>query len=145
VTLLTKIAHASKRHWGYPERFIEAWRPSLTITPEMIRTQIINAARSNGDTAGFYVLIPFGNRVELEAFWVEPGYIGSGVGRAMFQHAVETAHGMGASYMDITSDPNAEGFYERMGTVRIGQVPAPVDGKPRSLPRLVFRIPRVPR
>lgn len=138
--LLTEIAHASKRHWGYPERYIAAWRASLTITPEMLQTQILHAAREEGAIAGFYVLIPFGNRVELEAFWVVPTRIGSGVGGAMFRHAVNAARDLGARYLDITSDPNAEGFYRHMGAVRIGEVPAPVDGVPRMLPRLVFGI-----
>jgi hypothetical protein len=26
---LTEIAHAAKRHWDYPERWIEAWRDIL--------------------------------------------------------------------------------------------------------------------
>ena len=33
---LTSIAHAAKRHWNYPEKWIEQWRSDLTITPEFI-------------------------------------------------------------------------------------------------------------
>jgi len=32
--LLTEIAHAAKRHWGYPENWIRRWKSDLTITPE---------------------------------------------------------------------------------------------------------------
>ena len=27
---LTEIAHAAKRHWGYPENWIERWKANLT-------------------------------------------------------------------------------------------------------------------
>jgi len=138
---LTEIAHASKRHWGYPERYIAAWRASLTITPEMVQTQVMHAARVAGEIAGFYVLIPFGKRVELEAFWVLPAHIGSGIGGAMFRHAVSAARELGGRYLDITSDPHAEGFYAHMGAKRVGEVAAPVDGKPRWLPRMMLEIP----
>ena len=33
---LTKISFAAKRHWGYPERWIEAWSDILTMRPEFI-------------------------------------------------------------------------------------------------------------
>ena len=33
---LSAIAHAAKRHWGYPEAWIQHWRLTLTITPEYI-------------------------------------------------------------------------------------------------------------
>ena len=30
---LTQIALAAKRHWGYPERWIEIWSSQLTFSP----------------------------------------------------------------------------------------------------------------
>ena len=43
--------------------------------------------------------------------------------------------------IDITSDPNAEGFYRRLGARRVGRVYAPVGGAPRYLPRLTLEVP----
>ncbi|MDX6384664.1 MAG: hypothetical protein QOK48_2237, partial [Blastocatellia bacterium] len=34
--VLTEIAHAAKRHWGYPEKWIQHWQTDLTITPQFI-------------------------------------------------------------------------------------------------------------
>ena len=34
--VLTELAHAAKRHWGYPESWIENWQADLTITKEFI-------------------------------------------------------------------------------------------------------------
>ena len=38
--------------------------------------------------------------------------------------------------VSITADPNAAGFYERMGARRIGELDSQIDGTPRKLPRL---------
>lgn len=31
---LTRIAIAAKRHWDYPERWMEIWTPQLTFSPQ---------------------------------------------------------------------------------------------------------------
>jgi predicted N-acetyltransferase YhbS len=41
--------------------------------------------------------------------------IGRGLGRVLWDHAVRTARGLGASHFVIGSDPNAAPFYEAMG------------------------------
>ncbi len=33
---LTRVAHAAKRHWGYPEDWIRPWRGALTVTPRFV-------------------------------------------------------------------------------------------------------------
>ena len=38
--------------------------------------------------------------------------------------------------LEIESDPNAQGFYERMGAKKIGEHRGEVDGQPRILPVL---------
>ena len=34
--MLTRIAYASKRYWGYPEEYIELWHEDLTVTPAKV-------------------------------------------------------------------------------------------------------------
>lgn len=137
---LTAIAHASKRHWGYPERWIEEWRESLTVTPDLILSSEVHGAAVEGELVGFYVLMPVRQRMELEHFWLVPEHIGSGLGKALFRHAVGVATSRGTRVIDITSDPNAEGFYRKMGATPVGRVFAPVDGEQRYLPRLELRL-----
>jgi hypothetical protein len=55
--VLTRVFLAAKRHWGYPERWIERWRESLTITPDFVRrsevyTLVGEAVRSSWNTCG---------------------------------------------------------------------------------------------
>jgi predicted N-acetyltransferase YhbS len=59
-------------------------------------------------------------------------------GAALFRHAVGVARDAGAGTLRIASDPHAEGFYRRMGAVRIGEVPSRPEG--RTLPLLIVRL-----
>jgi GNAT superfamily N-acetyltransferase len=47
--------------------------------------------------------------------WVEPAWIGQGIGARLFRHAVERARQLGAKRLEWEAEPNAVGFYERMG------------------------------
>jgi len=51
----------------------------------------------------------------LEDLWIEPEWIGKGIGGTLFRHAAAHAIGLGAKYLEWEAEPNAAGFYERMG------------------------------
>jgi hypothetical protein len=53
---LTEIAHAAKRHWGYPERWIESWCDTLTMRPEFIAENVTYCATEDACAVGFYLL-----------------------------------------------------------------------------------------
>jgi predicted N-acetyltransferase YhbS len=89
---------------------------------------------------GFYALVGEGRELDLEHLWVTPEHIGTGVGRLLFDHAVRRAVSLGAETVRIESDPNAEGFYRRMGAVRAGEISYPIDGQKRTLPLLVAEV-----
>jgi GNAT superfamily N-acetyltransferase len=135
--LLTRIAHAAKRHWGYPEEWIACWREALTITPEYLRGHTVSVAAEAVDSPhGFYALSMRGDTAVLDHLWVEPRWMGKGIGRELLTHAVDTARAQGAVRLEIDSDPHAEAFYQRMGALRVGEVRADVDDVRRVLPRL---------
>ena len=138
--LLTEIAHAAKRHWGYPERWIILWREALTITPGFVSANEVYVVTQGDDTVGFYALLFNAGRAVLEHMWVHPESIGAGIGRRLFDHAARTASSLGAVEMEIESDPNAEGFYLRMGARRTGEVVSMMEGETRTLPLLVFDV-----
>jgi hypothetical protein len=46
--------------------------------------------------------------------------------------------------MEIESDPNAEGFYQRLGGRRVGINIAELDGQRRELPVLAYEIQELP-
>ena len=73
---------------------------------------------------------------ELDACFVEPSAIGSGVGRALWEKAEALARAGGAVEIGLDSDPFAEGFYKAMGAVRVGEAPSgSIPG--RVLPRMI--------
>ena len=130
--VLTHIAFAAKRYWGYPERWVRHWSKSLTITPEFVRDNEVYAVVSGGQPFGFYALTGTGGELELEHLWVLPAWIGSGAGRLLFEHAMETAASRGVNSVEIEADPNAEGFYLKMGAQRVGKNVYEMEGNRRA-------------
>jgi N-acetylglutamate synthase-like GNAT family acetyltransferase len=138
--VLTEIAHAAKRHWGYPENWIRHWKADLTITPEFIANNQMYVAISGEEIVGCCAITFNESVAELEHMWIRPDHIGTGVGRALFLHVKERAANLKVPALEISADPNAEGFYERMGATRTGEVQSEIEGQPRVLPRLSLAI-----
>ncbi len=133
---LTQIALDAKRHWGYPEHWIQHWESDLTITTDFIDEHHVYVAEDEGEIRGFYALCQNGEKAELEHMWVRPAYIGTGIGKELFLDAMERASQMNVSEVELSADPNAAGFYERMGAKKIGEVESSIEGQPRTLPRM---------
>ena len=138
--VLTDIAHAAKRHWGYPENWIREWKSDLTITPEFIATNEMYVAMHGEVIAGCCAIAFSESLVELEHMWIRPEHMGTGVGRALFSYVKERAASLEVPALEISSDPNAEGFYKRMGATRIGEVRSQIEGQPRVLPRMIVSL-----
>jgi GNAT superfamily N-acetyltransferase len=133
----TEIAHAAKRHWGYPETWIESWRDTLTIRAEFIAANVAWCAMEDARAVGFYLLTSESDGLHLDHLWILPDAMGRGIGRALFEHAVEEARTLGHRMLKIEADPNAEGFYTRMGARRVGETVTVIEGQRRELPLLV--------
>jgi GNAT superfamily N-acetyltransferase len=131
---LTEIAISAKRHWNYPERWIEIWLPSLTISSDYISQNETWMAVVDATPAGFYSLHKDEDSLWLDNLWVLPEFMGQGVGKQLFQHALERSKALGASMLKIEADPNAQSFYETMGVRKIGERHGEIDGQPRILP-----------
>jgi N-acetylglutamate synthase-like GNAT family acetyltransferase len=135
---LTRIAHAAKRHWGYPEKLIKLWKSDLTVTPDLIRMYPVYCATVGSRIIAFYALSGKGDVREIEHMWVTPRYIGRGVGQQLFAHLLKQLRAMKVARLRIVSDPNAAGFYHRMGARRVGRVASTPPG--RFLPLLVSHL-----
>jgi GNAT superfamily N-acetyltransferase len=136
--ILTEIAFAAKRHWGYPEQWIQRWTSVLTVQAEFIAKNETYIAYAGGQAVGFYGLVSRAGKMSLEHFWVVPNAMRQGIGRLLFSHAVQRAKTMGFCAIEIESDPNAEKFYERMGARRVGGNVTEVEAKQRILPVLIY-------
>ena len=132
--ILSQIAYAAKAHWGYPERWLEIWNPQLTFTPDYFQTGESWTAVLDEIPIAFYSLQEKRGVAWLEDLWVLPSHIGKGVGKELFVHAMNRSRALGHKILQLDADPNAVGFYEKMGMRRIGDRYSEVDSQPRILP-----------
>lgn len=142
---LTAISLASKKYWGYPDELMEIWRNFLTVTPGTIAENLVYVAQTgpgggtNEEIAGYYSLTGGAQRHrELHALFIQPKYIGRGVGTELFRHARWRARSLDSKLLVIASDPNAEGFYLRQGARRLQMVETQPPGRKIPLLGLVL-------
>jgi len=137
---LTAIAIAAKAHWGYPASWMRIWKPELTYHPADVERSDIWAAILDNSLIGFYTLRERDGNAWLEDLWVIPAQMGNGVGRALFDHARRLSKERGYQFMRWESDPNAVGFYLKMGAHQTGERHSNVEGQPRILPIMELNV-----
>ena len=122
----TGLALRSKGYWGYDAEFLEACRAELTLAPEdLARLTVRVVERTDGHVVAFYALGPLdGSAGEVCFFFVDPPFMGTGVGRRLFEDLLATARSAGMGSLRIDADPGAAYFYERMGAARVGETPS---------------------
>jgi GNAT superfamily N-acetyltransferase len=140
--VLTGIAMAAKRHWGYPENWMMKWQEILTISPACVSANTVYKAMWDGAIIGFYVLFNSHELLELKHLWVHPDKMGNGVGQQLMAHAIRQAAPTEHENMEIESDPNAVGFFKKMGAHSVGARIYKLEGSQRMLPLLYLNIPR---
>jgi len=130
---LTELALRSKAHWGYDEAFMRLARAAMEISPELIARSVTFVAERGRELVGFYMLVEESEGPTLQELWIEPAAIGSGFGRKLWAHMRESARRAGFRVVRLVSDPNAAGFYVKMGARHVGDLES-VGVKGRWLP-----------
>ncbi|MDV2079540.1 GNAT family N-acetyltransferase [Marinobacter xestospongiae] len=127
-------------------RLIDVWEASVRATHDFLTEPDIEALRplileqyfdavtldcirdSHGEIQGFSGTA--GD--QLEMLFIAPTHRGSGLGRALCQHAVDRRL---VTRVDVNEhNPQAIGFYQRLGFEVVGR--SPVDGQGRPFPLL---------
>ncbi len=124
--LLSNLAIRSKAYWNYNEEFLNACRDELTVRPEFVQDNPTFVIECDGRITGFYSIGQVldkrdDNRCELDYLFVEPKWIGKGLGRRLIEHAKVEARRIGYDLLEIQGDPNAEPFYLAVGAEKIGK------------------------
>ena len=135
---LTRIAFAAKRHWGYPEDWIALWADELRIGADYIEANWVILAAAGSRTLGWCAVSAERGECWLDNCWVLPEAAASGIGRALVGRALRHAAGLSSPTLRVISDPNAEGFYLKLGFRRIGDHPSEPVG--RRLPVLEVKV-----
>lgn len=112
---LRQIATAAKAHWGYDLEQVKAWAAMGDFSPTGLRAKEILVAEADGRAIGWASLIRKGEVCWLDDLWVEPDWIGGGIGSLLFRRAAERARELCALRLEWEAEPNAIGFYTRMG------------------------------
>lgn len=129
----------SKSHWGYDDEFMSCCKNELTLTADDLLRSVVCVALVDEIIVGVGQVSKDDQGCFLDKLFVDPARMGLGVGRRLFEWAVETASDTGATEMIVESDPAAAGFYRRMGCIDAGFVPSgSIPG--RTIPRLLFRL-----
>ena len=125
--VLSDLAFRSKAYWGYSPEFMDACVDELTVLPADIKGDefFIEVAWLQTKVIGFYSLEPVSpEQTELGAMFLEPDFIGQGIGNLMMERAKQKAKSMGNKTLHIQGDPNAQRFYEAAGAVQVGFKPS---------------------
>lgn len=119
---LKEIAVAAKAHWGYPPEWMERWAQLFQVRSEYLAANEVYTLVRGDAIIGWYAVVLRGSTALLDDLWVEPAFIGQGLGRILFEHARQLAIQKGAQRLKLEADPNAVGFYEHMGATIIGEI-----------------------
>jgi GNAT superfamily N-acetyltransferase len=99
----------------------EGDRASLEAHPEALELVLegrTSVAVVEDRVVGFATLLG----AVLEDLFVDPDFMGRGIGRALVQGAVAAARAQGLARIEVTANDHALGFYEKAGFVHDGVV-----------------------
>jgi GNAT superfamily N-acetyltransferase len=112
---LKEIAVVSKAHWGYELERVREWADRGDFSGETLQKLEVFVAEVEGGTIAWASVEPRDDTAWLADLWVEPDWIGKGVGAQLFRCAAEYARAIGARTLEWEAEPNALGFYAKMG------------------------------
>jgi GNAT superfamily N-acetyltransferase len=112
---LREIARRSKSYWRYPAERVEEWAATLDFSAVGMQRKDFHVAIVSGHAVGWMALIVERDVCWLDDMWIDPEWIGKGIGTRLFEHAAALARLRTASRMEWEAEPHAVGFYEKMG------------------------------
>ncbi|MEA1009290.1 GNAT family N-acetyltransferase [Bacillus cereus] len=134
---LSELALHSKATWNYSEEFILACKEDLTITEEYIKNNFVYVLENDNRKIGFFSFLRNDNA--LDFLYIHPRFKGIGYGKILWKFVIEQANELRIKSFTIDSDPNAKGYYLKMGAKLIGETPSTVF-KDRLLPLLQYDV-----
>jgi GNAT superfamily N-acetyltransferase len=117
---LDELVLRSKSHWtGGRIQDVQSVTPKLTA--EDITAGHATVAEEDGVPVGFYTLDEHEDYLGIGLLFVDRPFIGTGVGRLLWNHLTQRAAALGARMIAVGAEPRAEGFYQRMGMTSQGE------------------------
>jgi RimJ/RimL family protein N-acetyltransferase len=115
---LEDLQRRTALHTGDYREQILAHPDAIAIPAEFITNQFTRVAIAREQILGFSIIVPLrGATAELDGLFVAPEFMRNGVGRALLQDAFQIALGRRIQRIEVTSNPRAIGFYEKIGFI----------------------------
>ena len=118
---LLRVCLESKRSWGYSDEFMSRFAREIVVDPRSITQDQVFIASLEAEVVGWLRVLMDQDPAILDDLWIAPKAFGRGVGRTLFAKAVSVVRSAGRTEFELDADPNAQGFYEHMGCVKIGE------------------------
>lgn len=137
--ILTQITKKSKAYWGYSAEQIQKWEVNLTISPDYIKEHDVFKLVKDKVIIGYYsYLFEDEKNVKMDNLFILPEYIGKGFGKYLFLDFLNRMKEAEIQTIQLDSEPNAEGFYLKMGFVKIGAFETSI--KDRFMPIMKMKL-----
>jgi GNAT superfamily N-acetyltransferase len=112
---LREIAIAAKASWGYDLTRVTEWAAMGDFSPRRLARKDVYVASADHKIVGWMAAIHQGQVLWLDDLWIDPDWMGQGIGSQLFRHAMDVGRQSGAARMEWEAEPHALGFYEKMG------------------------------
>jgi GNAT superfamily N-acetyltransferase len=111
-----EITIDAKAPWGYDRDVVCRWAAGLTFPRDRER----RVAENDRTPLAWAALIPPRDDVcVLDELWVDPGWVGRGIGARLLRVVANRACEHGASALEWVAEPNGADFYETVGERRL--------------------------
>ena len=119
---ITELTIRSKSYWKYSQKQIEAWRDELSVSEAYIIEKNVYKLTKNNIILGYYSYLELNkSEVKLESLFVEPQYIGKGIGKQLMSDFLNRVKNSDYRKALLDADPNTENFYTKLGFKVIGK------------------------
>lgn len=116
---LNKISVESKKHWNYPQEWIEKWWDELTLREkDFLDQSIYKLVDRNGIIIGFCLMKEHKNEYEIMHLWIKPSNIRKGYGKYLLNESIQRVV-IKEKPIIVEADSNAESFYARQGFIMV--------------------------
>jgi GNAT superfamily N-acetyltransferase len=133
--ILTDITYKGKAFWGYSVEQMEHWKNELTISPEYIEKHETYKLLIGEEIIGYYSFWKMDdNTLKLDDIFLLPEYIGKGYGTILMLDCIDKSKLLQAKRIILDAEPNAEGFYKRLGFETYNRLESSIKG--RLLPQM---------
>lgn len=128
--LLSETCKASKKIWGYSDELIQLWKSDLEISEAYILNNKVVKVYDGESFVGFFAIkFSENENPEIDHLWLKPENIRRNYGREIFKFMTNFLSSNNYKMVTLIAEPNAIGFYEKMGGINIGKFESKVSGR----------------